>query len=241
MEGKKDTEIWILGKNAVSSLNTAKSLREEASIAHNTVDSISKDISSNQSKGLTISKELTQEVLEFIAHQPENAGPMGTTGGQIGYDRARHILEKGGDERAAYLSRFQEANPQYTIQSVNVAGAQSALNSQYETQAQQYRNDGGIQTQHQANTQSVQIQAKAAGLDQEERKSSQGEGSDQSVRTSVQKQLEETDKKIKKSRTNHRSRATPSKCRAYLTDKNLRWNGHKELRIKRGRGDPQYR
>jgi hypothetical protein len=37
-------------------------------VAHNTVDSISKDMSSSQSKGLTISKELTQEVLEFIAH-----------------------------------------------------------------------------------------------------------------------------------------------------------------------------
>jgi hypothetical protein len=136
-------------------------------------------------------------VLEFIAHQPENAGPMGTTGGQIGYDRARHILEKGGDERAAYLSRFQEANPQYTIQSVNVAGAQSALNSQYETQAQQYRNDAGIQVQHQANTQSVQTQAKAAGLDQSIRENPQ---KGESVRASVQKQFEDTKNKIEEGR-----------------------------------------
>jgi len=45
VEGKKDTDAIELGKNVVSSLNTAKSLREEASIAHTTLDSISKDIS----------------------------------------------------------------------------------------------------------------------------------------------------------------------------------------------------
>ncbi len=163
-EGTRDTTGAELGKNAVSSLNTAKSLREEAQVAHNTVDSISKDMSSSQSKGLTISKELTQEALEFIAHQPTNPGPDGASGGEIGYKEARRILENGGDERASYLKRFQETHPQYTIQSINVAGAQSALQSQYEIQAQQHRNNAGIQSQHQANTQDVQHQANAAAL-----------------------------------------------------------------------------
>ena len=86
------------------------------------------------------------------------------SGGEIGYKEARRIIENGGDERASYLKHFQEAHPQYTIQSINVAGAQSALQSQYETQAQQHRNDAGIQAQHQINTQDVQHQANSAGV-----------------------------------------------------------------------------
>ena len=165
-EGTRNTTGTELGKSASSSLNTAKSLREEAMVAHNTVDSISKDMSSSQSKGITISKELTQEVLEFIAHQPTNPGPDGASGGEIGYKEARRIIENGGDERASYLKGFQEAHPQYTIQSIDVAGAQSALQTQYETQAQQHRNDAGIQAQYQTNTQDVQHQANSAALNQ---------------------------------------------------------------------------
>ena len=135
-------------------------------VAHNTVDTISKDMSSSQSKGITISKELTQEVLEFIAHQPTNPGPDGASRGEIGYKEARRIIENGGDERASYLKGFQEAHPEYTIQSINVAGAQSALQSQYETQAQQHRSNAGIQAQHQTNTQDVQHQANASALNQ---------------------------------------------------------------------------
>jgi len=123
-------------------------------------------MSSSQSKGITISKELTQEVLEFIAHQPTNPGPDGSSGGEIGYKEARRILENGGDERASYLKHFQEAHPQYTIQSINAVGAQSALQSQYETQAQQHRSNAGIQAQYQTNTQDVQHQANASALNQ---------------------------------------------------------------------------
>jgi Tfp pilus assembly protein PilW len=59
---------------------------------------------------------------------------------------------------------LKETHPKYTIQSINVAGAQSALQSQYETQAQQHRNDASIQAQHQTNTQDVLHLATAAGL-----------------------------------------------------------------------------
>ena len=45
-----------------------------------------------------------------------------------------------------------------------MAVAQSALQSQYETQAQQYKSNAGIQSQHQANTQDVQHQANASGF-----------------------------------------------------------------------------
>lgn len=215
-EGRRDTNGAELGRGALASLNQAKSLREEEMIAHNTVDTISKDISSSQSKGLTISKEFGQEVLEFIAHQPINPGPHlmgshlmgpdGSSGGEIGYKAARHILQNGGEERAGYLNRFQETHPEYTIQSINVAGEQSALKSQYETQAQQLRTQSSIQTQHQTNTQTVQNQAKAEGLDKmsfdkvsldkTSLDSKATEVSQSSVKGFVTKQLKETGNKI---------------------------------------------
>jgi len=163
-EGTRDTNGAELDKGALSSLNHAKGLREEASVAQNTVDTLSKDMSSSQSKGLTISKELTQEVLEFIAHQPANPGPDGSSGGPVGHKEALRILENGGDERAAYLNRFQEQNPYYSIQSINVAGGQQALSTHYETQAQHQRSTSGVQIQLSSNSQAVQGQAQAAGL-----------------------------------------------------------------------------
>lgn len=144
-EGSRDSKGAGLGENASASLNKAKGLREEASIAQNKVDTLSKEKSSSESKAITISKELTQEALEFIAHQPANPGPDGVSGGQIGYKEARRILEHGGGERAAYLKRFQEENPQYSIQSINVHGAQQQLDMQYETQAQAHRNSADTQ------------------------------------------------------------------------------------------------
>jgi len=164
-EGTRNSKGTESGKSALSSLNHAKNLREEASIAQNKVKTLSKDISSNQSKGLTISKELTQEVLEFIAHQPANPGPNGASGGQIGYKEARRILEGGGEERVAYLKRFQEAHPQYSIQSINVRGAESILNAQYETQTQHHKSNTGIQDQNASNIQSVPQYAKNSGFD----------------------------------------------------------------------------
>ncbi|MBP9691734.1 MAG: conjugal transfer protein TraG N-terminal domain-containing protein [Alphaproteobacteria bacterium] len=164
-EGTRDSKGVDLDNSALASLNRAKGLREEASVAQNKVDTISKDMSSSQSKGVTISKELTQEVLEFIAHQPANPGPNGSAGGQIGNKEARRILEHGGEERAAYINRFQEQNSQYAIHSINMAGAQQTLNSQYEAQAQHQRSTAGVQAQHDSNIQGVQSQAHAAGLD----------------------------------------------------------------------------
>jgi hypothetical protein len=164
-EGSRDSKGAELGEHASASLNKAKGLREEASISQNKVDTLSKEKNSSESKAITISKELTQEVLEFIAHQPTNPGPNGVSGGQIGYKEARRILEQGGAERAAYLKRFQEKNPQYSIQSINVRGEESILNTQYETQAQHHRNSANVQAQNASNVQSVHQHAKDAGFD----------------------------------------------------------------------------
>ena len=194
-EGTRDTTGAELDTGALASLNHAKGLREEASVAQNKVKTLSKDISSSQSKELTISKELTQEVLEFIAHQPANPGPNGASGGQIGYKEARRILESGGEERAAYLNRFQEQNPQYSIQSINVAGARSDLNMQYETQAQHQRKSAGVQAQNASNTQEVQHHAKVVGLDHEKAETLQ---KDNSIKAAVLEQIKNTGGKIQK-------------------------------------------
>lgn len=211
-EGLRDSKGTELGESTTASLNQAKGLREEASIAQNTLDTISRERSSSQSKGLTINKELTQEVLAFIAHQPANPGPTGVSGGHIGYKEARRILENGGEERAFYLKRFQEENPHYSIQSINVRGEESALNARYETQAQQQRNNANIQKQHSSNTQSVQNQAIHAGLNQANfsdahfnkeyfnqktaDSSQQEKNTEQSVKGFFNKQLQDVEKKI---------------------------------------------
>ena len=104
-------------------------------------------------------------MLEFIAHQPANPGPNGASGGQIGYKEARRILENGGAERAAYLNRFQEENPQYSIRSINVRGTKQELDMQYKTQVQHHRNSAGIQVQNTSNVQSVHQHATDAGFD----------------------------------------------------------------------------
>jgi len=80
---------------------------------------------------------------------------MGTSGGRIGYENARRILEKGGEERATYLQRFQEENPQYKIQSINHSGEHQALTGQYETESQKIQSQVGITPQHTQNTQEV--------------------------------------------------------------------------------------
>lgn len=165
-EGCRDSQGTELGESAASSLNKAKGLREEFSIAQNKVDTLSKEKSFNESKSLVINKELTQEVLEFIAHQPANQGPNGSSGGQMGYKEARRILENGGPEGAAYLKQFQEAHPQYSIQSINVRGIESALNAQYETQAQHHKDNAGIERQNAFNIQNVQQHAKDSRVGQ---------------------------------------------------------------------------
>lgn len=164
-ENHQETNMKELGRGATASLNTAKSLREEASIAESQVKTLSKDLSSSQSKGFTINKELTQDVLTFIAHQPVNKGPDGAGGSsQVGYEGARQILEKGGEERAFYIKRFQEENPQYAIQSINSAQEQTKLTHSYDTEANKLQGGVPLGVQHQHEAQTLMAQGKNAGL-----------------------------------------------------------------------------
>lgn len=176
-QGKHDTDGVDLGTGALTSLNHAKSLREEEAIAQSHVNTLSKEINSSQGKSFTINKELTQEVLKFIAHQSLHDVPTGTSealgsrslgsssgSGQIGYERARKILEKGGEERAVYIQRFQQENPQYAIQSINTIQGKEDLAHRYETEAQKIQGSSNPEAHHQHHTQALMVQGKAAGL-----------------------------------------------------------------------------
>lgn len=164
-EGARDTKGSELGTSALASLNHAKSLREEASIAQSQVKTLSEEISSGHSQNLIISKELTQEVLKFIAHQPNSSGHNGSSAsGQIGYEKARKILENGGEERAAYLRHFQEENPQYSIQSINVSGEQKPIESQYERIGQQLRSQNNPASQNFKDIHNILKQGKEENL-----------------------------------------------------------------------------
>ncbi|MBP6950946.1 MAG: conjugal transfer protein TraG N-terminal domain-containing protein [Alphaproteobacteria bacterium] len=186
-KGKNDTEGVELGKGAFASLNHAKSLREESSIAQSHVNTLSKEMHSSQGKSFIINKVLDQDVLKFIAHQPLNEAPSGTSGPlgsrssessssgsrsvgstlgseQIGYERARRIFEKGGEERDVYLQRFQQENPQYSIQSINTTQEQENLTHRYEGEAQKIQASSNPKAQHQHHTQALMAQGNAVGL-----------------------------------------------------------------------------
>lgn len=204
-EGIRDSKGAELGESATASLNQAKGLREEASVAQNKVDTISRDRSSSQSKGITVQKELTQEVLEFIANQPSNPGPNGLSGGKIGHKEALRILNKNGEESAIYRSRFQEDNPQYSIQSINVAGAQQALEMRYESEAQNQRSGFNVQAQNASNIQGVEQHSKDAGFDKtkfDKKRLEQGNTDNPqkegSVKNDVLQQIKDTEEKIGK-------------------------------------------
>lgn len=190
-EGTRDTKGADLGIGALASLNHAKSVREDLSVAQNQVDTLSQEIHSSQSKSLAINKNLIQEALKFIAHQPINPGPNGSSGGIIGYSEARRIIEAGGEEGTAYVQRFLEQNPQYSIQSINVSGEQRNLKAQYEALAHQTKNTDGIQAQNLTNTQGLHQQAREANLNPNSIPS-------QGIKGEVQKIHEDTDNKLKK-------------------------------------------
>ena len=167
-EGTHDTKGSELGTGALANLNHAKSLREEASVAQSQVKTLSQEISSGHNKNFMISKELNQEVLKFIAHQPSNSGSSSSLGskgsGQIGYERARKILENGGEERATYIRRFQEENPQYSIQSINASEEQKSIEAHYEGKAQQLRNQNNLTSQNFSDVQNILKQGKEQNL-----------------------------------------------------------------------------
>jgi hypothetical protein len=118
---------------------------------------------------LSINKDLTQPILDYIAHQPVNPGPIewgtqGSPAGHIGHEGARRIIENGGSERDAYIQRFQEENPRYQVQSINSSKATADLSSQFESASATIRAKSDVVHHHTQNTANVLGQGKGAGL-----------------------------------------------------------------------------
>ncbi|MBA3814836.1 MAG: conjugal transfer protein TraG N-terminal domain-containing protein, partial [Alphaproteobacteria bacterium] len=171
-ESQAGTNNQELGRSASASLNRAQSLREEVSIAQNQVDTLSKDISSSEGKSMSVNKNLTQPLLEFIARQPVNSGPhlMAPTGqsqGTIGYKGARHIMEANGGDAKSYYKRFEQENPQYSIQSINSGEIKTALSLNFETESTKLKESSGadLTQRHAQNTGNILTQGKRAGVD----------------------------------------------------------------------------
>jgi hypothetical protein len=149
-----------LGQSATASLNRAQSLRDEVSVAQNQVDTISKDISSAHGKSLIVNKDLTQPILDYIAHQPVNSGPNGSPGGQIGYEGARLIMEGQGAEFDAYKNRFQEENPRYSIDSINSTSENANISSKFESKSAEVKANSDVDRHHAQNTGNILARAK---------------------------------------------------------------------------------
>ena len=165
-EANNDTKNSDLGKSVTASLNHAQSLRNEVSVAQNEVDTISKDMSSSQGKSLSINKDLTQPILDYIAHQPVNSGPNGSSGGQIGYEGARLIMEGQGAEFDAYKKRFQEDNPRYSIDSINSTSEKENISSQFESKSTEVKANSDVAGHHAQNTENILARGKEeANLD----------------------------------------------------------------------------
>jgi conjugal transfer mating pair stabilization protein TraG len=154
--GTKGTE---LSDSILESLNKAKSLREEASLANNRIETFAQDLSSSQSKSMIITQDLTQDILDYIAVQPINPGPTGRGGGRVGYETARRIIENGGAERDAYMTRFLEENPQYTIESIQANSKINQLSEHYNLESQTLKNESGVEAVHEKNRSSIQHQS----------------------------------------------------------------------------------
>lgn len=161
-EGKNDTQAKTLGAGAMASLNEAQMRREEASVAHSKVDEISNSIASSQSSGIQVTKNLTKPFQDYVANQPALDG-LGE-GGKIGQRGAAEILRQGGEEFETYFKQFQKDNPQYSIQRVNVAGAQEKLSAQYQAASGQLGTHEAFEGHYSHHRETVQEAGKHAGL-----------------------------------------------------------------------------
>ncbi len=94
-------------------------------------------------------------------------GSDGSSQGTIGYEGARHIMETNGSDAKSYYKRFEQENPQYSIQSINLRQENAALSSKFETESSKLResSDSGVTQKHTQNTGNILAQGKRAGVD----------------------------------------------------------------------------
>jgi hypothetical protein len=149
MEGRNDTEGIELAKATNASLNNAHQLREEATLAHTQVKELSTSLASSQRKDFQESRNITQDFLEFVAHQPVNMGPNDSSPVQeIGMMGALSILKGGGTEYDNYLHHFMQDHPQYTIQRLNTSKGRTDINAAYAHQSSTLKAENEFSTDY---------------------------------------------------------------------------------------------
>ncbi|MBI2707957.1 MAG: conjugal transfer protein TraG N-terminal domain-containing protein [Proteobacteria bacterium] len=166
-EGQNDTKGTSLAEGAMASFNEARHMREEATLAHSKVDEISNSFSSTQSTGIQEQRNITQEILDYIAEQPAPSSPDGNKGGSIGARGALAIQQQGGEEYQAYKRGFQGANPQYSVAGINVGQEQEKLETQFESTGSSLGRESTIRDHYSHNAGTIHGKGDNASLELE--------------------------------------------------------------------------
>ena len=98
--------------------------------------------------------------LSYIAHQPVNSGPNGASGGQIGYEGARRIIENGGSEARAYISASRKKTLNTLFRASTQHKAKADLSSKFESESAKLKANSDVAHHHAQNTENVLTQGK---------------------------------------------------------------------------------
>ena len=150
MEGRNDTEGIELAKATHASLSDAQHLREEATLAQTHVKELSSSLASSHRRDFQENRNITQDFLEFVAHQPVNTGPSGSGPSKdIGMMGALSILKTGGAEYDSYLDHFMEAHPQYILERLNTPQERSNIDAAYDHRSETLKANNSLSTDYQ--------------------------------------------------------------------------------------------
>jgi len=164
-EGQNDTQGASLAEGAMASFNEARHRREEATLAHSKVDEISNARASSQSTGIQEQRNITQDILDYIAEQPAPTSPDGQRTGPIGARGALAIQRQGGEEYQAYKRGFQGENPQYSVSGLNVGQEQEKLGDLFESAGSSLSSEGTLRDHHSNTTQAIHEKGQQENLD----------------------------------------------------------------------------
>lgn len=165
LEGTNDSKGIELAQAAGASLSEAHHLREEVSLAQSKVKELSTSLSSSQRQDFQETRNVTQDFLQFVAHQPVNSGPQGEGDAQkIGMMGALTLLKTGEGEYEAYLERFLQEHPHYKVQRIENNQVQRGLEGDFEAQGAQVKASHSLSPDYQAKAANIEAQGKQEGL-----------------------------------------------------------------------------
>lgn len=163
-EGERDSKSTQLAKGVNSSLNELESARQEYSFAKSNVDTLSHELSSTKSSEISTSRNVTQDILEYIAHSPVSNSAI--PGDIVGCPHARFIMQKGGQEFEHYLDNYKAARPEIEGISINgMKGAHASMDNKYQQLSSEAAREYTPQKAYQKIESAVEKQAQNAGID----------------------------------------------------------------------------